>query len=377
MIKKIIKLGVVISTALLLTVSCEEDEDDPAAAMLTLYGLQTISTTVSDADKQEVITNYVNNVVLPIYKSLDTAAESLKTTTATLKSSPTEANVTAVRDAWKSARIAWENSEAFLFGPVDTNGYDPRIDSWPLDKTDLDKAIAAKNYNVTSLSDSVRGFHTVEYLAFDDGGGSGGATEASTLANLGSADSDKLTFLAALASDIDLVTGELYDSWDSSSGNYAGTFTTAGDSSNTTYPSLDSAIEEMLRGMDTIVDEVRSGKISEPYTETNVEKVESRYAYNSLVDFANNIRGVQYVWTGDYNGNTGKGLDEIIAIKNATLATTVTTQISTAITSIEAIKSPFRDAISSDRDTIQTAITALEELHTTLESEVIPLFDTN
>ena len=30
--------------------------------------------------------------------------------------------------------MPWEQSEAFLFGPVDILGLDPNMDSWPLDQ---------------------------------------------------------------------------------------------------------------------------------------------------------------------------------------------------------------------------------------------------
>ena len=37
-------------------------------------------------------------------------------------------------NAWITAREPWEESEAFLFGPVDELGLDPNMDSWPLDQ---------------------------------------------------------------------------------------------------------------------------------------------------------------------------------------------------------------------------------------------------
>ena len=46
-------------------------------------------------------------------------------------------------NAWVAARVPWEQSEGFLFGPVDTFGYDPAMDSWPVNRTDLDAVLAS------------------------------------------------------------------------------------------------------------------------------------------------------------------------------------------------------------------------------------------
>ena len=38
----------------------------------------------------------------------------------------------------------WEQSEGFLFGPVETEGIDPGIDSWPVNMADLDAVLAER-----------------------------------------------------------------------------------------------------------------------------------------------------------------------------------------------------------------------------------------
>ncbi|MDE6332566.1 MAG: peptidase M75, partial [Muribaculaceae bacterium] len=83
-------------------------------------------------------------------------------------------------NAWLEAREPWEKSEAFLFGPVDALGLDPNMDSWPLDQDNIVQILNSGNYDNLDWSDSddddtieavqsVRGFHTLEFLLFKDG----------------------------------------------------------------------------------------------------------------------------------------------------------------------------------------------------------------
>lgn len=51
-----------------------------------------------------------------------------------LANNPSNSAFETACNAWITAREPWEESEAFLFGPVDELGLDPNMDSWPLDQ---------------------------------------------------------------------------------------------------------------------------------------------------------------------------------------------------------------------------------------------------
>ena len=89
-----------------------------------------------------------------------------------------QAKVDAACTAWRAMRVPWEQSEAVLFGPAGEEtglGFDPSMDSWPLDQEDIATIITNKNlssvddYIGAIGSESVRGFHTIELLLFKDG----------------------------------------------------------------------------------------------------------------------------------------------------------------------------------------------------------------
>jgi uncharacterized iron-regulated protein len=133
-----------------------------------------------DATLGDIVTTYVDNVVVPTYSDLKTAAKDLDTAVQTLKATPSTANFKAAANAWMLAREPWESSEAFLFGPVDELGLDPNMDSWPLDVDAIKEVLQSGDFSKMDWTDemddddieaaqNVRGFHTLEFLLFKDG----------------------------------------------------------------------------------------------------------------------------------------------------------------------------------------------------------------
>lgn len=134
----------------------------------------------SDAELQTVVDNYIDNVVLPTYKSLRDKNAALHDAVVAFRSNPNDNTFAAACNAWLVAREPWECSEAFLFGPVDALGLDPNMDSWPLDQDAIVQILNSGNFDNLNWSDSdsddkieavqsVRGFHTLEFLLFKDG----------------------------------------------------------------------------------------------------------------------------------------------------------------------------------------------------------------
>lgn len=133
-----------------------------------------------DEQEQAIVDNYVGAVVLPTYRDLAAKTSALRKAVEALAVNPTDATFAAAAQAWFAARVPWEESEAFLFGPVDALGLDPNMDSWPLDQSAISNHIS--NGDLSGLewsagdsdaqiesAQNVRGFHTLEFLLFIDG----------------------------------------------------------------------------------------------------------------------------------------------------------------------------------------------------------------
>ena len=165
------------------------NSDETVAAMTACSELESVMKNdlknfvykeASESELDLIVTNYVDEVILPTYKDLAAANATLNTAIKTLNASRTNANFESACKAWLSARQPWEQSEAFLFGPVDALGLDPNMDSWPLDQDAIVRILKSNNWDELNYDDkasddaveaaqNVRGFHTLEFLLFKDG----------------------------------------------------------------------------------------------------------------------------------------------------------------------------------------------------------------
>lgn len=345
------KLSLVLLAGFLFAVSCRKPEevDPPASASLTT----------------EILNEFADNVVTATYNDLSAKASLLHQQTLTLTAVTDETNLSACKQTWRDCRSAWEQSEGFLFGPVSAQNIDPRIDTWPVNFTDLDSvlnssAVFSSGY-IDSLDDALKGFHPIEFLLF---GVNGNKTAASFTQR-------ELDYLNALTQNLETLTGELSSYWNVSlQGNYHTEFTSAG-SGSSIYPTQRAAFEEMVNAMIGICDEVANGKITEPYLAQDPSLEESPFAFNSITDFTNNIRSVQNAYLGRYSAD-GKSLEDLVREHNLSLDGEVKQKIDAALAALGTITVPFGQAISQQPVQVQNCINTINDLKETLEDDLLP-----
>lgn len=352
--RKIISLGL-LAIAPFAFVNCSSNDDsvvaDPNAGLYT-----------------EVLTDLSLDVITETYEELNSKALALKTAVNALTIGD-ETALTAVKDAWKATRSPWEQSEGFLYGPVDTGGIDPAMDTWPVDVTAMNTILLSSAPITTATLEQnaeARGFHLIEYLVWGINGNK--AASALTLR--------EIEYLKAAAQDLQNNTQLLYDGWKVSGGNFSRHFIFAGTASSVNYTSQKDALEEIIDGMITIADEVATGKIQVPLDE-GVATEESRFSNNSKKDFADNMRSIKNIYLGDFNGNDKKGLTDIVSVSNPTLDAAVKTKINEAIAAIENIPGTFTQALTNNTAAVVAARNKVTELQIILQSQLKPYIANN
>jgi putative iron-regulated protein len=88
----------------------------------------------ADAD---VLATYAD-IALAGYEDSLAAAKALDGAIDGLIASPSEATLNAARDAWKAARIPYQQTEAFRFGNPIVDEWEGRVNAWPLDEGLID-----------------------------------------------------------------------------------------------------------------------------------------------------------------------------------------------------------------------------------------------
>jgi len=345
-------LSILSAVIILYIVGCSSEEDPVAP---------------EPNDYSQIITDYADEVVVATYHELEEKAGGLKTTIDAFVQSSTQTNLDASCDAWKAARVPWEMSEAFLFGPVAFLSLDPSMDSWPLDQSQLEQVLNSQ-FELTpefirdGLGYSLRGFHTIEFLLFRDG----------SPRNVADVTQREKEYLSSVSQVLLEDTETLHNEWHDG---FRDEFVNAG-SSGSRYSSSTQAVQEIIEGIIVIADEVGNGKIGDPYLTKDVLSVESQFSWNSLTDFKNNILSIENAYMGkNPNGIDGTGLDDFIKEINQTLDTRVKQEITAAYNAIDAIPEPFRNNLYADTP-ILAAIEACNTLLNTFQEDVKP-FITN
>jgi putative iron-regulated protein len=319
------------------------------------------------ADYSDILDNTGENVILKTYETLASQAAVLQSATQALENNPSQANLDAAKAAWVATRSPWEQSEGFLFGPVDQEGIDPSIDSWPVNVTDLNNVLASGNELTESFlaqqEGTLKGFHTIEFLLWGETGDK----------QVGDITPREFEYLAAASGVLASDAQQLYDLWKPSGGNFISNILNAGNGSQV-YISQKSALEEITNAMIIIADEVGNGKINDPFVQQDLTLEESRFSANSKADFADNIRSIKNIYTGvfDVFGNE-HSVSDIIAEKNATLDVKVRAEIDAAIQAIETIPGTFSDAVFNNQASVAAAQQAVRGLQATLEEQVLPI----
>ena len=315
----------------------------------------------------QVLTSVSTTVITETYNSLYTNAGILESAVVNLTIGD-ETALQAVKEAWQNTRAPWEKSEGFLYGPVDTDGIDPAIDSWPVDVNAINNILNSGNDITSTLLESnneARGFHTIEYFVW---GLEGNKAAADLTAR-------EIEYLTAATQNLKAQTQDLYFGWLASEGNFAANFINAG-KSGSIYTSQKGALAEIVEGLAIIADEVANGKIEEPLNgnagSAKPEAEESRFSNNSKLDFANNIRSIQNIYLGDYNGTNGSGITDVVITSNTSLDAEIKLAISEAITAIEAIPGTFTVAIENNRTAVENAQSKVAALLVVLESSLVP-----
>lgn len=389
MIKNYIKTGLFMALMAVMPMSftsCSSDDDNTTRT----------EADVKNTALQNIVNNYVNNVVYPTYTNLANETWNLydglvslqtKLTAGTL----TDSDIDAVCETFLKARAYWEESEAWLYGPADVLGIDPHIDTWPLDRSELATLLSGENYSklegeagieyVSSQNQgaSQLGFHGVEFVLFRNGENRSAAdltgyeTDDAFTANTVTG-AQELVYAIAVAGDLRDWCSRLEYAWlgDAAATNHIARCTTRGfqiklDGLTNYYGAelLAANTSELFKtwrlamsyilvdGCSNICAEVADQKMGQPYraatgTATSDEQkdeeyvgreyIESPYSHKSFVDFRDNIESIKNALYGNIDGTTyeANSIMAYLTTYNPSLATTLQTNLTAATASLDA-----------------------------------------
>jgi len=322
----------------------------------------------------KVLENLVSNVIIPTYTNLADHTEALESTLNGLTvSTITQDQINSACADFKEARKFWERSEAFLGGAASDFDVDPTIDSWPLNRSLL-LAYFNNGLNEEMLEDAtILGFHALEFILFRNG-------SPRKVAELKGNDTYKyfenvtgeqeLKYAQEICKRLKERTFQLQVAWEGETTanasrvsvvkaanlkyttenglSYGQNLKEAGKSnSKSTFKTLTAAISQVLSDDEgsafAICNEVGTAKIANPFANSDISYVESPYSYNSITDFADNIRSIRNVWLGstDKTANDYSFHTFFASVKLNEVNTTIEDCYVGAIEAISTMPTPF------------------------------------
>jgi len=326
-----------------------------------------------EAYLRNVLTNLVNNVIVPTYTDLADDVEDLEETLNGLTvNNITQAQINEACDDFKDARENWERSEAFLMGAASDFDIDPTIDSWPLNRSLL-LSYFNNGMNNEMLEDAtILGFHALEFILFRNGQprkvaefqgndtyknferitGAQELKYAQTICNLLKQRCFQLQVAwegqnTKNASRMAVVKAAGLDYLTENGLSFGENLISAGQNSKSTFTTLKAAIAQVLSDDEGscvgIANEVGTAKIANPFSAGDISYVESPYSYNSIRDFQDNIRSIRNVWYGSTNGSAASVSFDAFFKNVGETATNnnVNNAINNAISKIGAMPAPF------------------------------------
>lgn len=351
---------------------------------------------------KEIITPYVNNTVIPTYKGMADNAVLLAEACASIQEKHSAgtlatADIKAACDAWLACRDYWEKSEAFLYGPAGDYNIDPHIDSWPLDKVQMETLLknisAGQTWDAGTLGVGLLGFHATEYMIFElNAAGDKSQTHSTTYSAAeleylcGVADDlrDQCVYLYACWAGLDNVSSEFASILEAAeleptADGYGWQMVNAGQAGSI-YKTYQAAVETLVQGCIDIADEVGNTKIGTPNkaasagsadaVEAAKNYIESPYSLNSIVDFVGNIISIRSCYEGSKAGDAS--VSDYVKTIDADLDAKVKALIEESMDIIGSIPEPFAanatcEAANNAVIKVGTELVeALEEVYTTI-----------
>ena len=402
--KKIIYSMAVLMMGLAFT-ACSSDDDNNDDNKLA----------EKDQAMEAITSQYVNNVVFPIYKSLASQTSDLFDQLVEAKAkfragTLTQGDIDRICNTFIAARSAWESSESFLYGAATDFGIDPHIDTWPLDRTALAKALSSAEIiddlddledggidNARALvGEQQLGFHGIEFIIFRNGqnrplAALQGVEDDEAFSGRNITGEQELIFAAAVAGDLRDKCFQLEVSWlgdeapvahqerveecefpstvaggESSYGENMINATKAG-STLSTWRGVMSTI--LVAGCSGICAEVAGQKIGQAYLGTDPDYIESPYSQRSYFDFFDNISSIQYSLNGQQATTAhANSIMTYLQKYNATMAADLKTKLDTALSALATAKAGTPFVIDSHSANAKAAMDAINDLDEALNT---------
>jgi putative iron-regulated protein len=352
-------------------------------AVLALAGCGGDDEPAVSKERKAAVAEHYADIVYATYGASIASAEKLQSAIDSFLDHPTQAGLTAARNAWLRARDDYVITEPFRFygGPIDNpkTGPEGLINAWPMDEVYVDYVQGepragivndrAKYPKITAdviveanekggETNISSGWHAIEFLLWgQDRSRTGpGARPASDYTSAPNA-ARRAQYLRLTTQQLLSDLRSVHEPW-GPSGAYRRTF----------LADPDKALTNILRGVGTLNSHELAGeRMAVALDSKEQEDEHSCFSDNTNADVVNDLKGIRMVYTGEAAGaGRGDSLDTLVREVDPELAAQLRDKLTATVAAAERFPATFERMISApegspEREALADEIAAIEE----------------
>ena len=325
-----------------------------------------------DFKRADMLANMGNNIILPSYLSFQEAIGQLRAAGDVFISSPDVASLTALQEALKNARSAWQDVALFQFGPAETFALRGVLNTYPANTEQIEENMESGGYALGTIENiAAGGFPAFDYLLHGTDN-----TQEEIVALFTSDDNatSRMTYLGDNLSFVEENVDLVVNRWLPSDGNYLNTFLSEDKGGVDVGSSLGELVNALVLHYERFI---RDGKIGIPagVRSSGVPRpktTEAFYGGYSSELAVRSVEALERLYKGtSLDGEEGIGLEENLAfLEQDMLATDISSTIEGVIGSLEALSDPLSVQIESDAEDVVSVFAEMQQLVVLLKADM-------
>lgn len=347
-----------------------------AMGIISLAGLSACNddepggrTNTNDFDRQVMLEDMANQVILPAYLELNITTLGLESAINDFTAAPSQSTLDLAQASLKDAWLAWQGVNLFQFGPAESNGLRSALNNFPTDDRTIEANIEAGEYNLSSLSNlKAIGLPAIDYLLH-------GAEDAAIidLYTTSETAAKRKAYLHDLAALVSERVSTTYGTWSPEAGNFATSFAENDGSA------VGSSLSEMVNAFNLQYERyTRDSKIGIPAGVRSLgvpipESTEAFYGGYSLELAIANLQAYKELFKG--SDREGLDLGDYLISLNASneagaLEEQINAQLDVCITALQNLDDPLSETIRNNNDEVLNSYVELQRLVVLLKAEL-------
>lgn len=339
--------GAVACTTLLLSCSSDTDTDGPS----------------SEYNREEMLVNYGENIILPGYQKLNSETSELTDAINQFTTNPTAGTLASAQANFKEVYLAWQDVSAFHFGSAEEQMLRTNLNTYPTDTAQIKNNITSGSYNFDiSANAPAKGLPAIDYLLF------GRSTDNLLKLYTTAPDAaNRKKYLKDVMALINQRVQATYTAWAPSGGNYLKTFKEAAGTA------VGSSVGNLVNQLNQEIDITKRFKVYVPvggltYDTPMPAKTEAYFSGISLELLEQNVKAQKRIFLGQTaQGTDGPGLAEYLdhvdaKYDNKALSTAIADQFDAVLAAIAAVQGPLSTAVTTDQAAVNNIYSEFQKL---------------